>query len=124
VVRALARDPHPSLGTVLHLVADGRHRELVGATLGADANGPADRVAAAYTRLVEAAILAAAVNSGALPRCTARGTRPGAAPATGIRRGCTAVVLAAPLSHETVSPGQHAQGVPCSARSQVATIRP
>jgi Zn-dependent protease with chaperone function len=60
----LAGDPHPGLGTVLHLVADGRHGELVRATLGADANGPAGQVAAAYTRLVEAAILAAAVNSG------------------------------------------------------------
>ena len=60
----LAGDPHPGLNTVLNLVADGRHRELVGATLGADANGPADQVVATFTRLVEAAILAAAVNSG------------------------------------------------------------
>jgi Zn-dependent protease with chaperone function len=61
----LARDPDPGLDTVLHLVAAGRHQELVRATLGADANGRADQVAAAYTRLVEAALLAAAVTSGA-----------------------------------------------------------
>ncbi len=61
----LAGDPDPGLHTVLRLVRDHRHADLVRAALGPEANQAPDEVAASYARLVEAAILAAAVDSGA-----------------------------------------------------------